>query len=63
MPKKIIAIFYAVLAAVFYAVNMPFSKTLLQAVPPTLLASLLYFGAGFGIGLIYLASQDRKSVV
>ena len=60
MPKKIIAIFYAVLAAVFYAVNMPFSKTLLQAVPPTLLASLLYFGAGVGIGLIYLASQLKN---
>lgn len=61
MPKKIIAIFYAVLAAVFYAVNMPFSKTLLQAVPPTLLASLLYFGAGVGIGLIYLASQLKTT--
>ena len=60
MPKKLIAIFYAVLAAVFYAVNMPFSKTLLQAVPPTLLASLLYFGAGVGIGLIYLASQLKN---
>ena len=57
MSNKLIAIFYAILAAVFYAVNMPFSKTLLGSIAPTTLAALLYFGAGIGIGLIYLCSR------
>lgn len=44
--KKLQPIFFALLAAVFYAVNVPFSKHLLQDVPPTFMASFLYFGAG-----------------
>ena len=39
--KKLRPIFFAVLAAVFYAVNVPFSKHLLQDVPPTFMASFL----------------------
>jgi drug/metabolite transporter (DMT)-like permease len=41
-------IFLAVLAAALYAVNSPFSKLLLDYVPPTLMAGLLYVGAGSG---------------
>lgn len=52
--QKIIAIFYALLAAAFYAINFPTAKLLLQNVPPTLMASFLYFGAGAGIGILYL---------
>lgn len=52
--KKLQPIFFAVLAAVFYAVNVPFSKQLLQDVPPTFMASFLYFGAGIGVGIMYL---------
>lgn len=51
--KKLRPIFFAVLAAVFYAVNVPFSKQLLQDVPPTFMASFLYFGAGIGVGIMY----------
>lgn len=51
--KKTTAILLAVLAAAFYAVNVPVSKLLLKEISPTFLASLLYFGAGIGIGLLY----------
>ena len=33
MNKKLLPILYALLAAVFYALNAPFSKLLLQQVP------------------------------
>ena len=60
--KKLQSIFFAVLAAVFYAVNVPFSKQLLQDVPPTFMASFLYFGAGIGVGIMYLFhwSNEQK---
>lgn len=60
MRQKIISIFYAFLAACFYAVNMPVSKTLLQTVPPTMLAAFLYLGAGLGVGGMYLLRKDKK---
>ena len=49
--KKPKAILYALLAAVFYALNVPMSKFLLEHVGTTMLAALLYLGAGIGIGL------------
>lgn len=49
--KKRKAILYALLAAVFYALNVPMSKILLEHVGTTMLAALLYLGAGIGIGL------------
>ena len=51
------AIIYAVLAAAFYAVNVPVSKILLQEIGPTTMAALLYLGAGIGIGMM---SSFRK---
>ena len=48
------AILYALLAAVFYAVNTPCSKLLLRNIPPTFMAGFLYLGAGTGIGIMYL---------
>jgi len=39
------AVFFAVLAAVLYALNAPLSKLLLQNVPPTMMAGFLYLGA------------------
>ena len=60
MRQKIISIFYAFLAACFYAVNMPVSKTLLQTVPPTMLAAFLYLGAGLGVGGMYLLRKEKK---
>ena len=52
--QKTVAIFYAILAAVFYAVNIPGSKVLLEKVDPMMMAALLYWGAGLGIGILYL---------
>ena len=59
--RKEKAIIYAFLAAVFYAVNVPFSKILLNKVGPTMMASFLYLGAGIGIGLLSLVNRkDRQ---
>ena len=54
-------IFCAVLAAVLYAVNAPFSKQLLRSLPPTLTAGFLYLGAGAGMALIALIRRIRKT--
>ena len=48
------AIFLAILAAALYALNAPFSKLLLNHVSPTMMAALLYLGAGIGMGLFAL---------
>ena len=56
------AIFYAFLAAVFYAINIPASKILLRDVGPTTMAALLYLGAGIGIaGLSLFNAKDRRA--
>ena len=60
MKKKIYAICHAILAAVLYAINIPISKLLLEYISPTILASLLYLGAGLGIGIVYLFTNKKK---
>lgn len=57
--KNVLAIFYAILAALFYALNMPFSKLLLASVPSTIMAGLLYLGAGIGVGALLLVHRAR----
>lgn len=60
--RKATAIIYALLAAVFYAINVPISKILLRNVGPTTMAALLYLGAGIGIGILSLFNnKDRKN--
>lgn len=49
MPVKAKATLFALLAAAFYAVNIPLSKLLLEQVAPTMMAALLYLGAGVGL--------------
>lgn len=51
MRRQKTAIVYAVLAAALYAVNVPLSKLLLRHVAPTMMAALLYLGAGIGLTL------------
>ncbi len=61
--KNNTAILWAVLAAVLYATSSPISKILLGEIPPTMMASLLYLGAGIGmsiIGLIRYKSGNFK---
>ena len=59
--NKLKAIMFAFLAAVFYAINVPISKVLLQHVGPTTMAALLYLGAGIGIVMMSLFNKkDRE---
>lgn len=52
-------VFFAVLAAVLYALNSPLSKLLLDNVPPKMMAAFLYLGAG--IGLFLVGAVRKKS--
>ena len=51
------AVFFAIFAAALYALNAPLSKLLLQNVPPTMMAGLLYLGAGIGMSFMGLIRQ------
>ncbi len=52
-----LGIFLAVLSAVFYALSIPFSKVLLEYIPSTMMAGLLYIGAGIGMGAVALVRK------
>ena len=54
------AVIYAIAAAVFYALNVPCSKLLLDKVSPTFMAGLLYLGAGIGVGIMYLFHHKKE---
>ena len=53
-------IVFAILAAALYSINAPFSKILLEFIPPTLMAGFLYVGAGIGITFIALIRKMKK---
>ncbi|MBQ1435106.1 MAG: DMT family transporter [Clostridia bacterium] len=57
--NRIRPIIFALMAAVFYAVNVPVSKVLLTNVEPTVMAALLYLGAGIGVGIMALFQKER----
>ncbi|MGN0099286.1 MAG: EamA family transporter, partial [Candidatus Methanomethylophilaceae archaeon] len=50
---------FAIAAAALYAISTPFSKILLGEVSPTMMASLLYLGAGIGLLLV---SCTRRAI-
>ena len=52
--RQSIAIFYAILAAALYATSSPISKLLLKDLPPMMMASFLYIGAGSGMCILGL---------
>lgn len=56
-------IIMAILAAVLYAVSSPFSKVLLNEMPPTLMAGFLYLGAGIGMSLIAVLRRVRQAEI
>ena len=58
--KKITAIVFAILAAIFYSINMPFSKLLIHEVSETIMAGLLYIGAGIGIGCMFFFTFRKE---
>lgn len=51
----------AILAATLYAINSPLSKILLNYMPSTIMAGLLYIGAGLGMGIIALIRKAIKT--
>ena len=60
MIVKKSAIFYAVLAAALYALNAPISKLLLIRIPSTMMAGLLYLGAGIGMFLMEKITKNKQ---
>ena len=52
MSERRISIVWALLAAALYAISSPVSKVLLGDVSPTMMAALLYLGAGLGMLLL-----------
>ena len=61
MKSKNIATGYAILAAALYAINVPFSKLLLRVVSPTVMAGLLYLGAGLGLWVYGLLTGQKAA--
>lgn len=55
------AIRYAVYAALLYAISTPFSKILMEKIPPVFMAGLLYLGAALGMSIIALFTRKKKS--
>ena len=60
MKTKHTATLFAILAAALYAINMPLSKILLVRVEPTMMAAFLYLGAGLGLFLYGLVSDEKE---
>ena len=60
MDKNLKASIFAILAALLYSFSSPFSKVLLSSFPPTLLAGVLYLGAGIGTSTIFLTSKNKE---
>jgi drug/metabolite transporter (DMT)-like permease len=56
------AIFYAVLAAALYAINAPISKLLLAEIPSTMMAGLLYLGAGIGMCTLEKFNKHKEEL-
>ena len=57
MSERRASIVWALLAAALYAISSPVSKALLDDVPPTMMAALLYLGAGLGMLLLGLVRR------
>lgn len=58
--EKLFSVIFAIIAAVFYAINTPFSKILLEKVSPTFMAAFLYLGAGLGVAVMYLFQYKNE---
>lgn len=61
MTEKVKAVLYATAASVFYALNVPCSKLLLDKIAPTYMAAFLYLGAGAGVGIMYLFHHKHEA--
>lgn len=64
MNKKVTATVFSILAAALYAINIPFSKVLIEYVDSTMMAGFLYLGAGIGMFLYTsISGMTGKKVV
>ena len=54
------AIRYAIYAALLYAVGTPFSKLLMEKIPPVFMAGLLYLGAAAGMSIVTSLPRGRS---
>ncbi len=55
------ATLFAILAAALYAINIPLSKLILQTVAPTMMAALLYLGAGAGLAVCSGVTRNKHT--
>ncbi len=58
--KQHLAVFQAILAAALFGISAPISKLLLEKIPPMLMASLLYLGAGIGMLFLGLIKNSKN---
>lgn len=58
--KRHLPVLFAVLAAALYALSTPCSKLLLFELPPMMMASLLYLGAGLGMLVVGLIRSGTR---
>jgi drug/metabolite transporter (DMT)-like permease len=56
-----IGIPFALFSAALFGASTPFAKLLLGSASPSMMAGLLYLGAGFGLLLVYLFRRMRGS--
>ena len=63
MKTKRRATYFAILAAALYAINVPLSKVLLRSVRPTMMAALLYLGAGVGLSIYGQVSKEKGEML
>lgn len=60
--KKNKYIFYAILAALLYAISTPLSKIILDSLSPVYIAGLLYLGAGLGMAIVGYIRKKTSQV-
>ncbi|MCR5421390.1 MAG: DMT family transporter [Lachnospiraceae bacterium] len=51
---------YAILAALLYAISTPFSKLLMNKIPPVFMAGFLYLGAAIGMSFIVMFLHKKN---
>lgn len=60
--KYYLHVFFAVLAAALYAISSPVSKLMLREVSPTIMAAILYLGAGGGMFILGYVQKKRNKI-
>jgi drug/metabolite transporter (DMT)-like permease len=61
--KNYLPVIYALLAALLFGINVPFSKLLVKEINPLFLAALLYLGGGLGMFIIDSRRKYQKQLL